>query len=216
MQDLRATAGLTWARTKYRKDLVGTDDGAPLNQALRRLPGRRVSNAPGFVLTGSLGWTPPIGGSGMSGLFYVDARRTSNFNTGSDLFPQKKQDSFTVVNARVGLRGPDENWAVELWAQNLLNKDYLQVAFNSPFQEGATGAPFTDPEFPGGRQLFSAFLAEPRTYGLTLRARFGGRSRPAPTYTPPPPPPPPPPVAEPLPPAPPPPPPPPPPEGERG
>ena len=30
-------------------DLVGTDDGSPLNQALRKLPGSRVSNAPSTV-----------------------------------------------------------------------------------------------------------------------------------------------------------------------
>jgi outer membrane receptor protein involved in Fe transport len=61
---------------------------------------------------------------------------------------------------------------VELWAQNLFDVDYAQVAFNSPFQAGATSAPFLDPQFPGGRQIFSQFLAEPRTYGVTLRGRF--------------------------------------------
>jgi outer membrane receptor protein involved in Fe transport len=216
MRDLRVNAGLTYADTRYREDLVGTDEGAPLNQALRRLPGRRVSNAPGLVLTGAVAFTPNLGGSGLSGLFYVDARHSSQYNTGSDLFPQKMQEAYTVVNGRVGVRGPDERWALELWAQNLFNKDYTQVAFNSPFQEGGVTPAFTDPQFPGGRQIFSAYLAEPRTYGLTLRARFGGRrSMPAaaPVEMPPPPPPAPEPVVEqPAPP----PPPPPPAEGERG
>ena len=91
-----------------------------------------------------------------------------------------------MVNARVGIRGPDERWALELWAQNMFNKDYAQVAFNSPFQEGATGAPFADPQFPGGRQIFSAYLAEPRTYGLTLRGRFSApRRAPEPYIAPP-------------------------------
>jgi hypothetical protein len=86
----------------------------------------------------------------------------------------------------------------------LFNKDYAQVAFNSPFQQGGstqppfapgfTHAPFVDPQYPGGRQLFSMFLAEPRTFGLTLRAKFGG-TRAAPAYVPAPPPPPPPPPA---------------------
>ena len=31
---------------------------------------------------------------------------------------------------------------------------------------------FTDPQYPGGRQIFSQFLAEPRTYGITLRGSF--------------------------------------------
>ena len=195
--DLRVNAGITYADTRYRGDLVGTDDGTPLNQALRRLPGRRVSNAPSTVITGSLSWTPPIGGSGMKGLLYLDARRSSGFNTGSDLFPQKSQDGFTVVNGRIGVTGADERWALEIWAQNLLNKNYQQVAFNSPFQEGAVGAPFTDPQFPGGRQIFSSFLAEPRTYGLTLRARFSApRAAPVEAAPPPPPPPPPPPATQ--------------------
>ena len=60
----------------------------------------------------------------MRGLVYADARHMSHFNTGSDLDIEKIQDSFTVVNARVGLRGPDDRWAVELWAQNLFDKDY--------------------------------------------------------------------------------------------
>jgi outer membrane receptor protein involved in Fe transport len=77
-----------------------------------------------------------------------------------------------LFNARVGIRGPKQRWSIELWAQNLLNKDYTQVAFNSPFQAGTTSAPFVDPQFPGGRQIFSAFLAEPRTFGATGRIRF--------------------------------------------
>jgi outer membrane receptor protein involved in Fe transport len=193
--DLHLNAGFTYANTKYRDDLVGTDDGAPLNQALRRLPGRRVSNAPSTVVTGSASWTPPIGGGGIHGLVYVDARYSSGYNTGSDLFPQKTQDGFTVVNGRLGITGPDERWAVELWAQNLLDKNYQQVAFNSPFQEGGVTPAFTDPQFPGGRQIFSSFLAEPRTYGLTLRARFSA-PRAAPVEAPPPPPPPPPPATQ--------------------
>jgi iron complex outermembrane recepter protein len=171
-RDVNVSLGLTYSDTKYRKNLVGDASGTPLSPALRQLPGQNLSNAPEIVMTGSFAWTPDIGTSGLQGLFYVDGRMTGDFNTGSDLFPQKEEDSFTVVNARVGLRGPREIWAVELWAQNVFNVDYAQVAFNTPFQAGANGAPFTDPQFPGGRQIFSAFLAEPRTYGITLRTRF--------------------------------------------
>jgi hypothetical protein len=124
------------------------------------------------VVTSSLAWTPRIGNSGMSGLFYVDGRLTGGYNTGSDLFPQKEQESYALFNARVGIRGKGESWALEFWGQNIFNTGYTQVAFNSPFQEGARTPAFTDPQFPGGRQIFSAFLAEPRTYGVTGRIRF--------------------------------------------
>jgi iron complex outermembrane recepter protein len=172
-RDLRIGMGLTYTNTSYRENLVGSRTGAPLASALRRLPGDNLSNAPELVATSSLTWTPAIGSDGMSGLFYVDARMTGDYNTGSDLFPQKEQDGYTIVNARVGIRGPDDRWAVELWAQNLFNVDYAQVAFNTPFQAGTTAAPFNDAgNYPGGRQIFSQFLAEPRTIGLTVRGRF--------------------------------------------
>ena len=171
-RNFRMAAGLTYARTTYRNDLIGTKNGAPLDLALRKLPGDNLSNAPELVATSSITWTPDIGSSGMSGLVYIDGRMTSDYNTGSDLFPQKEQDGFAIFNARVGLRGPDEAWSLELWAQNIFNQDYAQVAFNSPFQAGTTSAPFVDPQYPGGRQIISQFLAEPRTFGITLRGKF--------------------------------------------
>jgi outer membrane receptor protein involved in Fe transport len=171
-RDMVINLGLTYASTKYRDNLVGNDTGAPLDPALRKLPGDNLSNAPELVTTASMAWTPRIGGSGLSALFYVDARLTGDYNTGSDLFPQKEEDGYTIVNARIGLRGPEERWSLEVWAQNLFDENYAQVAFNTPFQAGTTSAPFVDPQFPGGRQIFSAFLAEPRTYGITGRFRF--------------------------------------------
>jgi iron complex outermembrane recepter protein len=172
VRELMLTAGATYSNTRYNDNLVGNRLGDPLNPALRLLPGDNLSNAPEWVFTGSIGYTPRIGNSGMTGLFYLDARMTDDYNTGSDLFPQKEQPGYTLVNGRIGIRGPAQRWALELWAQNLFDKEYTQVAFNSPFQAGASTAPFVDPQFPGGRQIFSAFLAEPRTYGLTARLRF--------------------------------------------
>jgi len=171
-RDMSLNLGLTIANTHYRDNLVGNDSGAPLDPALRELPGQRLSNAPHIVFTGAYSWTPRLGNSGLTGLLYADARVTSEYNSGSDLFPQKLQDSYAVINARLGVRGPNQRWSIEVWAQNLFNQDYAQVAFNTPFQAGTTAAPFVDPQFPGGRQIFSAFLAEPRTYGITGRFRF--------------------------------------------
>jgi len=171
-RNFRFSTGVTYAQTKYRNNLVGNNAGAPLNQALRKLPGDNLSNAPELVVTASAAWTPDLGSSGLSGLFYVDTRVTGDYNTGSDLFPQKEQDGFAVVNARVGIRGAQQRWAIELWGQNIFNQNYAQVAFNSPFQEGAATAAFQDPQYPGGRQIFSQFLAEPRTYGVTARFKF--------------------------------------------
>ncbi len=158
IRDLTMTMGLTYADTSYEDNLVGQDNGSPLDPALRLLPGDNLSNAPEVTATASLSWTPPIGNSGLSGLFFLNVRTTDDFNTGSDLLYGKEQDGFTLVNGRVGITGPDRRWGVELWANNLFDIDYSQVAFNTPFV--------------AEQQTYSAFLAEPRTYGITVRAGF--------------------------------------------
>ena len=155
---LNATMGLTYADTRYEDDLIGNDSGAPLDPALRLLPGDNLSNAPEITATASLAYTPPIGNSGLSGLFYLNTRMTGDYNTGSDLLYGKEQDGYILVNGRIGIRGPDEKWAIEVWAQNLFDQDYTQVAFNTPFV--------------AEQQTYSAYLAEPRTYGITVRAGF--------------------------------------------
>ena len=164
--------GYTLADTKFRRNLVGSAAGAALDPALFLLAGSQMSNAPRNVVTGSISWTPEIGSSGMTGLFYVDGRMTSDYNTGSDLFFEKEQDGFFLMNARIGVRGPDQNWSIEAWAQNLLNQDYQQVAFNAPFQGAGSLAQTVRLGTSPANQLFSSFLAEPRTYGVTLRKRF--------------------------------------------
>ena len=157
-RDVALTMGVTYSDTKYADNLVGSDQGAPLDPALRLLPGDNLSNAPEWVGTTSFTWTPPLGNSGLSGLFFVNARMSSDYNTGSDLLYGKEQDSFVVVNGRVGVTGIGGRFAIEGWVQNLTNEQYTQVAFNTPFV-----AP---------QQTFSAYLAEPRTYGVTLRGEF--------------------------------------------
>ena len=157
-RNVNMTMGITHADTRYADNLVGSDQGAPLDPALRLLPGDNLSNAPSWVGTSSFTWTPNIGDSGMKGLFFVNARLTGDYNTGSDLLYGKEQDSFVVVNGRIGLTNIADRFAIEGWVQNAFDTDYTQVAFNTPFV-----AP---------QQTYSAFLAEPRTYGVTVRAEF--------------------------------------------
>ena len=172
-------SGLTYVKTKFRDNLVGNANGIPLDPALRLLPGQYMSNAPATTATTSATWTPDIGDTGFSALFYVDGRLTSDYNTGSDKFPQKQQDGFFLMNARIGIRAPESRYSLEVWAQNLTNTQYTQIAFNAPFQAstsgpatGALAGAFPPALYPGGTQIFGAFLGEPRTYGLTLRAKF--------------------------------------------
>lgn len=127
--------------------------GTPAGCSL--LPGSRLSLAPLFSGSLSTTYETPVAYNLMA-RFNVAVKTVSSYNTGSDLNPIKLQKGFSLVNARVAL-GPENNrWSVELWAQNLLSQHYYQVAFDATAQSGT----------------YNAFLGQPRTYGVTLRAHF--------------------------------------------
>ncbi|MBU3077056.1 TonB-dependent receptor [Sphingomonas quercus] len=176
-RDLRFNLGYTYADTRYAKDLAGTPDffvpanGNSLVAPAFLLPGSHLSNAPVHVVTGSGSFTPPLWGR-LRGLVYADFRYTSEFNTGSDLFYEKRQQGAMIVNARLGIGPDDRSWSLEFWGQNLLDTDTRQVVFNAPLQGSNSSALQTQRFGTTATQLFGAFLGEPRTYGVTLRTLF--------------------------------------------
>jgi len=94
--------------------------------------------------------------------FNLGAKYSSSYNTGSDLDPRKEQKGYAVANARIAFGPKDDRWSLEVWSENLLNQRYIQVAFDAPFQNAPTN----------GTGVIDAFLGAPRTYGLTVRARY--------------------------------------------
>ena len=180
--DFNFNVGLSVIDTSYARDLVGTN-GRPLSPALFQLPDRRISNSSLYTASGAATATPMIQGTDLRALFYVDARFQSAYNTGSDLDLEKRQEAVFVMNARLGIRGPEDRWAIEGFVQNLTGEDYLQVAFDAPLQGGPAAAGrgnlFSNTVrgvrsgfYPRANQLFGGFLAEPRTYGVTVRGKF--------------------------------------------
>ncbi|MDO9361534.1 MAG: TonB-dependent receptor [Sphingopyxis sp.] len=167
--------GLTYVDTLYRRTLVGTG-GRPLSPVLFQLPGRGVSNAAKYVATAGISWTPPIGDSGLTALVYLDTRMQSDTNTGSNLDIEKEQDAFAVFNGRIGLFGRDRRWGIELWGQNLFNKQYYQIGADMPLQGSGSFRAVAAPAVSGhpgtANKLFVGFPGEPRTYGVTLRGQF--------------------------------------------
>ena len=71
--------------------------------------------------------------------------------------PQDKIDAWEVWNASATLYGRDGNWYVEGFVKNLADDDNV------------TGGYFTDAS---SGNFTNVFVLEPRTYGLTLGARF--------------------------------------------
>jgi iron complex outermembrane recepter protein len=178
---LTATLGLAIADTKYDKNLVGPSFvqpvlGPPSSGEVGggnfQLPGARLSNAPLYSISGSLGYRKPVGETLIAGI-YADFRYSSDTNTGSDLDPEKIQDGGIVVNGRISLGEVDSKWSLELWARNLLDRNYIQIAFDGPGQgAGTRGNPLAAAKPSLNTQTFDAFLAEPRTFGVTARYKF--------------------------------------------
>jgi len=157
LSGLTLAGGVTYAFTNI------TDFGGPqvvglfapdLATGLNR-QNNRLSFAPMWSGVASATYTVPVSSS-LEFHANVNEKYNSSYNTGSDLDPRKLQGAYGLVGARLGLGAPGGKWAVDVWGANLTNKYIYQVAFDAPFQPNQ----------------IDAFLADPRTFGLTVRTKF--------------------------------------------
>ncbi len=170
-RNFHVNTAVTYNDTHYRNNLTGFG-GRSFPGALFQLPGRRLSNAPSYIVTGGAGWTPDIGGSGLTGLVYADFRYQAETNTGSDLDAEKITPGVFVMNARLGVFGADKKWGIEFWGQNILNKDYVQIVADGPLQGSGTIRGVQQGLQASANQLYIGFPTEPRTYGVTIKTKF--------------------------------------------
>jgi outer membrane receptor protein involved in Fe transport len=175
LEGLSLQGGVTYTDAKYG-EFVAADLFNPGNfPGLSLLPGARPSFAPEWSITGGFNFDRSIGNGLRAGLS-LSAKYNSEYNTGSDLLPYKNQEAFTVVNGRISIGSEDERWTFEVWAQNLTDEEYVQVAYNGFLQgSGFASTPQPDGSFynpAADSQTIDAFLGAPRTYGATLRFAY--------------------------------------------
>ena len=152
---LSLDAGVTYAFTNITEFGDSASLFAPdLATSLDRL-NNRLSFAPLWSGVASATYTVPLTGT-LQFRGSVSEKYNSSYNTGSDLDPRKLQGAYGLLNGRLGIGSQDGKWAVELWGSNITNKLYYQVAFDAPFQPNQ----------------IDAFLADPRTFGVTARVKF--------------------------------------------
>ncbi|MDH4041819.1 MAG: TonB-dependent receptor [Gammaproteobacteria bacterium] len=140
-------AGVTWSNTQYDEHPVSNELG-------NTLEGKRVPFAPEWSATGSISYQMPIGS--FTGFGVINASYMGEHNTNETLEPEAEVGSYTIVNARLGLRTADSNWEVSLWGKNIFEEDYNSILFNTVLQDGS----------------WSSFRGEPRTYGASVRYDF--------------------------------------------
>jgi iron complex outermembrane receptor protein len=159
---LTLQGGVTYADTRYGHFTAADLTDPSRFTSLSRLPGSRLSFAPEISSSIAGTYTHELGGD-LVLRTNLSAKYTSSYNTGSDLHPVKLQKGFALVNGRIGIGSQDGLWTAELWGNNLFDKDYVQVAFNGPFQVDEANDSIS---------VYDAFLGAPRTYGVTLRTKF--------------------------------------------
>lgn len=158
LEQLSLQGGITYAETEIR------EFGAAESLFRPERKNDRLSFAPKWSSSLAATFEQPVADNHVFRTV-LGLKHMTSYNTGSNLDPRKIQDSLTLLNARVGFGADDERWMLELWAQNLTDEDYIQVAFDATLQ-GQSGA------MPLPTSTIDAFLGAPRTYGVTARFKF--------------------------------------------
>jgi len=121
------------------------------------LSGRPLSALPKWTLSVGGEYLHDAGFAGLDGQFYVAAEATMRRKVYGDPSDSKYTviDGYSIVNLTVGFRqtGP---WEVFVWVKNLFDTNYIQ---NLTVLAGNSGLVVGTP-------------SDPRTIGLTLRARY--------------------------------------------
>lgn len=117
--------------------------------------GNKLISAPRFTLTSSADWTMPVGAWGAADL-RVDLAHSSGQNYDLANSPAAYEKAFTVANARMRLHPEGDRFGVALWAKNLTNTYYRTNRV----------------DVLEGFGYIYTHVNEPRTYGVTLDARF--------------------------------------------
>ncbi len=168
--------GLTYTDARYPSDCAGTQtDSANVVS----LCGNSLTNAPKWVGIMGATYDRDLGDSlkfFLNGQLRMESdRRTSTQATtvpsaaqiaaagsvqaavdAAPLVPFDVQDGTIKINMRAGIGDIDDAWGIEAWVTNLTNEVTRGVTFNTVLRSGSR----------------SAFIQEPRMFGVTLRGKF--------------------------------------------
>lgn len=156
LSGLSLSGGLVYADTEI------TNFGDALYLFATNRLNNRLSFSPLWSGVASAAYQVPLSSS-LALRLSADEKYSSSYNTGSDLDPHKIQGAYGILDARIGIGAPDGKWTFEVWGENLADKGYFQVAFDTPFQGLAV---------PGFNNQIDAFVGDPRTFGATIRVKL--------------------------------------------
>jgi len=156
--NITLNGGLTLLEAEYPDDCAGDIT----TENVTRLCGNTLTNAPktvgifGATYDGTFGnsMTFFLNGS----LRYEGDRRTSTQAQlpNGDPLPFDIQEANTKINLRAGIGNDAQGWGLEAWTTNVTDESTRGVTFGTTLRSGSR----------------SAFLQDPRFYGVTARKNF--------------------------------------------
>ncbi len=170
-------AALTYTDAEYPDNCAGSQANVP---NVATLCGNSLTNAPEFVAIAGATYSKDFG-SNLNFFYNAQMRMESDRRTStqatvvpnaaaiaaaggnlqaaiaaSPLVPFDVQDSTVQFNMRAGIGAQDQKWGLEFFVNNLTDINTRGVTFNTVLRGTSR----------------SAFLQNPRTYGVTLRSKF--------------------------------------------
>ena len=165
---LSANLGVTFTNARYPKDCMSAAYlAANPTQTPSLLCGSSLTNAPRWAGVVGLTYDGPLNNSGWTLLVngniqYASSRRTSTtaIETNRTPVPLDTQGDTAKINLRAGIGLPGDKISFEVWGTNITNERIRTITFNTPLRGGS------------GYRDRSAFVEEPRMYGVTARVKF--------------------------------------------
>jgi iron complex outermembrane receptor protein len=168
------SGGLTLLDTKYPDDCAGTQTAVNVVA----LCGQDLTNAPPLTGIVGVGYRRPIGdtlefsingqvrmesdqrtstqGIVLPTAAQIDALGLQGAVDAAPLLPFDSQDGTIKINLRATIGSQDDLWRIEAFVNNLTNEVTRGVTFNTTARSGSR----------------SAFIQEPRSFGVTVRTKF--------------------------------------------
>jgi iron complex outermembrane receptor protein len=151
-------------RFSYSSPLpLNASQGCPLvngNNFVLDCSGKRMPQAPRWVIQGSIAQTFPLA-SGGSFVADLSSRWESKRITGLNYIePEQVADAYTRTDASLTYNAPGAAWTVSVYVQNIENRDVIVQTLPGRSYSRITGG------------LFAATLMPPRTYGVRANLKF--------------------------------------------
>ena len=136
--------------------LFAVTGGSPFipPNCLQDLSGEALDNAPEWTVSTYLQYEDELVGD-LGWFGRLEYNYTDEFYMAQDLDENLLNDDSYVLNARLGIAGPNRQWEITAWGRNLTDEETYVIGFDIPVLSGYAGV-----------------NAPPRTYGLTLNYRF--------------------------------------------